>query len=137
MPRLLSEKALLPVLQVQRVDAEALFADAQERAWGEEAARHRGLVERIDALIASVRAGREQHHGQCRRASLSRARRRRPADHVHGSRRPGRREPQTFYRRVDLRSWRSSMSTAPEAAERAPSPRWLTAQLDQLRHAGS
>ncbi|MDA8282733.1 MAG: tyrosine-type recombinase/integrase [Actinomycetota bacterium] len=56
-PNFRSEKALLPVLQLQRVDAEALLADAKERGWGEEAARHRRLIERIDALIASSRAG--------------------------------------------------------------------------------
>ncbi|MDA8037698.1 MAG: hypothetical protein M0Z69_00770 [Actinomycetota bacterium] len=45
------------MLQLQRVDAEALVADAEERGWGPEAARHRHLIERIDALIAKANAG--------------------------------------------------------------------------------
>ncbi|MDA8316977.1 MAG: tyrosine-type recombinase/integrase [Actinomycetota bacterium] len=56
-PNFRSEKTLLPVLQLQRVDAEALVADAEERGWGPEAARHRRLIERIDALIAKANAG--------------------------------------------------------------------------------
>jgi hypothetical protein len=47
----------LPVLQLQRVDAQALLADAEERGWGDEARRHRRLIERIDALIAKADAG--------------------------------------------------------------------------------
>jgi site-specific recombinase XerD len=55
-PNFRSESSFLPVLQLQRVDAEALAADAQQRGWGEEAARHRRLVERLDALIARADA---------------------------------------------------------------------------------
>ena len=51
-----SENTFLPVLRLQKVDAEALVADAEARGWGEEAARHRRLVERIDALIAKANA---------------------------------------------------------------------------------
>ncbi|MGH9294813.1 MAG: tyrosine-type recombinase/integrase, partial [Acidimicrobiales bacterium] len=56
-PNFRSEKTLLPVLQLQRVDAEALVADAEERGWGPEAARHRRLIERIDMLISKADAG--------------------------------------------------------------------------------
>lgn len=55
-PNFRSEKTLLPVLQLQRVDAQALVADAEERGWGSEAARHRRLIERIDAVIEKADA---------------------------------------------------------------------------------
>ncbi len=55
-PNFRSDKGFLPVLQLQRVDAEALLADAEERGRGQEAARHRRLIERIDALIAKAHA---------------------------------------------------------------------------------
>ncbi len=45
------------MLQLQRVDAQALLADAEERGWGDEARGHRRLIERIDALIAKADAG--------------------------------------------------------------------------------
>jgi hypothetical protein len=44
------------VLQLQRADAEALAADAADRGWGEEAARHRRLIGRLDLLIAQAHA---------------------------------------------------------------------------------
>ena len=56
-PNLRSEKTFLPILRLQRVDAEALLADAEARGWGAEVARHRRLIERIDALIANADAG--------------------------------------------------------------------------------
>jgi integrase len=56
-PNFRSDKAFLPVLQLQRVDAEDLLADAQARGWGQEVARHRRLIERIDLLIEKARAG--------------------------------------------------------------------------------
>jgi site-specific recombinase XerD len=55
-PNFRSEASFLPVLQLQRVDAEALAADAQARGWGEEAARHRRLIERLDLLITRAHA---------------------------------------------------------------------------------
>jgi len=55
-PNFRSEASFLPVLQLQRADAEALAADAAARGWGEEAARHRRLIERIDLLIAQAHA---------------------------------------------------------------------------------
>jgi hypothetical protein len=33
-----------------------LAADAESRGWGEEAARHRRLIERLDVLIAKAHA---------------------------------------------------------------------------------
>lgn len=50
-PNFRSEAGFLPILATQRTDAEALLADAEARGWGEEAARHRRLVERLDLLI--------------------------------------------------------------------------------------
>lgn len=50
-PNFRSEASFLPVLRLQRVDAEALAEDAEARGWGEEATRHRRLIERIDGLI--------------------------------------------------------------------------------------
>jgi hypothetical protein len=55
-PNFRSEASFLPVLQLQRADAEALAADAQARGWGEEAARHRRLIERLDLLITQADA---------------------------------------------------------------------------------
>jgi len=46
----------LPVLQLQRADAEALAAGAAARGWGEDAARHRRLIERLDLLIVQAHA---------------------------------------------------------------------------------
>jgi site-specific recombinase XerD len=55
-PNFRSEASFLPVLQLQRVDAQALAADAQARGWGDEATRHRRLIERLDQLIAQAHA---------------------------------------------------------------------------------
>ena len=56
-PNFRSEASFLPVLQLQRADAETLADDAAAaRGWGEEAARHRRLIERIDLLIAQAHA---------------------------------------------------------------------------------
>ena len=55
-PNFRSEASFLPVLQLQRADAEALAADAAARGWGEEAARHRRLIERLDLLITQADA---------------------------------------------------------------------------------
>ncbi|MDA8072805.1 MAG: tyrosine-type recombinase/integrase [Actinomycetota bacterium] len=51
-PNYRSNITFLPILLTQRADAAALAADAEERGWGDEAARHRRLIERIDTLIA-------------------------------------------------------------------------------------
>src|ERR1035441_3993177 len=50
------EPTSLPVLHLQRADAEALAADARARGWGEEAARHRRLIERLHLLITPADA---------------------------------------------------------------------------------
>jgi hypothetical protein len=55
-PNFRSEPSFLPVLQLQRVDAATLAADAQARGWGDEAARHHRLIERLDTLIAQANA---------------------------------------------------------------------------------
>ena len=55
-PNFRSEASFLPVLQLQRADAEALAAGAQARGWGEEAARRRRLIERLDLLITQADA---------------------------------------------------------------------------------
>lgn len=51
-PNFRSDKTFLPILAAQRVDAEALAADAAARGWGEEVSRHRRLVERLDLLMS-------------------------------------------------------------------------------------
>ena len=55
-PNFRSGASFLPVLQLQRADAEALAADAAARGWGEETARHRRLIERLDLLITHANA---------------------------------------------------------------------------------
>jgi integrase len=55
-PNFRSETSFLPVLQLQRADAETLAADAAARGWGDEATRHRRLIERLDLLIAPAHA---------------------------------------------------------------------------------
>ena len=55
-PNFRSEASFLPVLQLQRADAETLAADAAARGWGEEAARHRRLIERLNLLITQANA---------------------------------------------------------------------------------
>ena len=55
-PNFRSGASFLPVLQLQRADAEALAADAQARGWGEETARHHRLTERLDMLIIQADA---------------------------------------------------------------------------------
>ena len=51
-PNFRSDSTFLPTLLTQRADAASLAADADTRGWGEEAARHRRLIERLDAVIA-------------------------------------------------------------------------------------
>jgi hypothetical protein len=47
----------LPVLAAQRVDAEALAADAEKRGWITEAERHHRLITQLDTLISKAQAG--------------------------------------------------------------------------------
>lgn len=51
-PNFRSEPAMLAVLSAQRVDAQQLAEDAQDRGWTDEATRHAALVDRLDAIIA-------------------------------------------------------------------------------------
>jgi integrase len=51
-PSFRSEASSLPVLAAQRIDAEALAADAEKRGWIDEADRHRRLIARLDLLLA-------------------------------------------------------------------------------------
>jgi hypothetical protein len=55
-PNFRTEASFLPILMLQRADTEALAADALERGWGAEVARHRRLVERIDIAIGKANA---------------------------------------------------------------------------------
>jgi hypothetical protein len=50
-PNFRTDAAFLPVLATQRADTEILAADAEARGWGEEAARHRRLLARLDTLM--------------------------------------------------------------------------------------
>ena len=56
-PNFRSDASHLAVLAAQRVDAEALAADADRRGWVTEADRHRRLVERLDVLMGRASAG--------------------------------------------------------------------------------
>ena len=56
-PNFRTDAGFLAVLGAQRADAQALIADAEARGWGEEAARHRRLLERLDLLLARAEAG--------------------------------------------------------------------------------
>lgn len=55
-PNFRSDASFLAVLSAQRADAETLAADAERRGWGEEAARHRRLAERIEVLLSRADA---------------------------------------------------------------------------------
>jgi len=55
-PSYRTDPSSLPVLAAQRVDAEALARDAEERGWIDEAERHHKLIARLDALIADTEA---------------------------------------------------------------------------------
>jgi len=51
-PNFRTDAASVSVLSAQRVDTEALAADAESRGWIEEADRHRRLMTRLDTLLA-------------------------------------------------------------------------------------
>ncbi|GAB2461619.1 hypothetical protein GCM10027062_46000 [Nocardioides hungaricus] len=53
-PSFHTDASSLPILAAQRVDAQALARDAEQRGWISEAERHQRLVERLDHLIASA-----------------------------------------------------------------------------------
>ena len=52
-----AEPNSLPILAAQRVDAEALAADAEQRGWITEAQRHHALIARLDTLISEAATG--------------------------------------------------------------------------------
>ena len=56
-PSFRTDASHLAVLSAQRVDAEALLADAEKRGWVAEADRHRRLIERLDLHMARAQAG--------------------------------------------------------------------------------
>jgi integrase len=56
-PNFRADASHLAVLAAQRVDAQALAADAAARGWATEADRHRRLAERLGALITHAEAG--------------------------------------------------------------------------------
>jgi hypothetical protein len=56
-PAFRTDAGHLPVLASQRLDAQALAADAEARGWITEAERHRRLIERLDAHIAGAETG--------------------------------------------------------------------------------
>ena len=53
-PSFRTDAASVAVLAAQRVDTQALLADAQTRGWIDEADRHRRLLNRLDTLIADT-----------------------------------------------------------------------------------
>ena len=53
-PSYRSEPSSLPILASQRVDAQSLARDAEERGWIDEAQRHHALIARLDSLIANT-----------------------------------------------------------------------------------
>jgi hypothetical protein len=53
-PSYRSQPSSLPILAAQRVDADALARDAEQRGWIDEAERHHKLIARLDALIADT-----------------------------------------------------------------------------------
>ncbi|WP_210718591.1 tyrosine-type recombinase/integrase [Amycolatopsis acididurans] len=56
-PSFHAEASSLPILAAQRVDAEALAHDAEQRGWIAEAERHQRLIARLDTLITKAQAG--------------------------------------------------------------------------------
>jgi hypothetical protein len=55
-PSYRADPSSLPILAAQRVDAEALARDAEERGWIDEAQRNHKLIARLDALIDDTEA---------------------------------------------------------------------------------
>lgn len=56
-PSFHAEPSSLPILAAQRVDAEALARDAEQRGWITEADRHHQLIARLDTLMGKAQAG--------------------------------------------------------------------------------
>jgi hypothetical protein len=55
-PSFHADASSLPVLAAQRIDAQALAQDAENRGWITEADRHRKLIARLDTLISQAQA---------------------------------------------------------------------------------
>lgn len=55
-PNYRSDSTFLPTLLTQRADTASLIADAEARGWGEEATRHRRLIDRLDRLISTAQS---------------------------------------------------------------------------------
>lgn len=56
-PSFHTQPSSLPILTAQRVDAEALARDAEQRGWITEAERHHRLINRLDTLITKAQTG--------------------------------------------------------------------------------
>ena len=56
-PSYRAEPSSLPILAAQRIDAEALARDAENRGWISEAERHQQLIARLDTLINEATTG--------------------------------------------------------------------------------
>ncbi|GAA3317779.1 tyrosine-type recombinase/integrase [Arthrobacter ramosus] len=56
-PSFHAEPSSLPILAAQRVDADALARDAEQRGWIAEADRHKQLITRLDKLINEATTG--------------------------------------------------------------------------------
>ena len=56
-PSYRAEPSSLPILAAQRIDAEALAHDAENRGWISEATRHQQLIARLDTLINEAATG--------------------------------------------------------------------------------
>lgn len=56
-PSFHTEASSLPILAAQRIDAEALARDAEQRGWIAETERHQRLIARLDTLIDKAQAG--------------------------------------------------------------------------------
>ncbi len=56
-PSYRAEPSSLPILAAQRIDAEALAHDAENRGWISEAKRHQQLIARLDTLINEAATG--------------------------------------------------------------------------------
>lgn len=52
-----SEPSSLPILAAQRIDADALARDAEQRGWITETQRHQALIKRLDILIEEAETG--------------------------------------------------------------------------------
>ncbi|PIE25766.1 MAG: integrase [Micrococcales bacterium] len=62
-PSFHTDASSLPILAAQRVDAQALARDAEQRGWITEAQRHQRLVDRLDHLITHAETSTQEHAG--------------------------------------------------------------------------